>query len=165
MKNENTTYLLLGSNLGDKEMMLQEACAKIEQAIGEVVSKSSLYETAAWGVENQASFINQAIEVHTDMDALTVLDTILEIELELGRVRKKKWGERIIDIDILYYNNDIISESRLNVPHPEIANRRFTLVPLCELDEDFINAQTEMSNKEMLESCIDTLEVNVFNKI
>ncbi|KIO78732.1 2-amino-4-hydroxy-6-hydroxymethyldihydropteridine pyrophosphokinase [Pedobacter lusitanus] len=127
-------YLLLGSNLGERKELIHEAISKIGERIGTVVSKSAMYETAAWGNANQPSFLNVAVAVETKMTALEVLDAALAIEQELGRVRLERWGARLIDIDLVLYGQEIIDEGeRLQVPHPRMHERKFVLVPLAEI--------------------------------
>lgn len=129
-------FLLLGSNLGDREAYLQKAIDLIGTGLGPVSEKSSIYETEAWGKTDEPNYLNQVIRVDTDLLARQVLEKILIIENKMGRVREEKWGSRIIDIDILFYGQDIINEPGLIVPHPELHNRRFTLEPLNEIAPD-----------------------------
>ncbi|MDZ7608724.1 MAG: 2-amino-4-hydroxy-6-hydroxymethyldihydropteridine diphosphokinase [Cyclobacteriaceae bacterium] len=102
-------------------------------------SASSVYKTKAWGIENQPDFLNQVLEVESDLYPLEILDCILGIEESLGRVRDIKWSSRVIDIDILYYGSEIVTEPKLTIPHPQIQNRNFTLVPLCEIAPEFVH--------------------------
>ena len=153
-------YLLLGGNLEDRENNLIEAQGLLRNRGVEVVTASAIYETAAWGVEDQPGFLNQVLEVKTNFDPADLLKTILAVELEMGRVRIQKWGERLIDIDILYYENEIIDSTELKVPHPEIPNRRFTLVPLVELASTQMHPVLQKTQQELLEVCPDELEVN-----
>jgi len=129
-------FLLLGSNLGNRQGYLQKAIDLIETELGTVAKKSSIYETEAWGKTDEPNYLNQVIRVNTMLPARQVLDNILQIETRMGRVREEKWGSRIIDIDILFYGSDIINEPGLIVPHPELHNRRFTLEPLSEIAPD-----------------------------
>jgi len=152
-------YLLLGSNKGDKRLVLEEAVKLINNKIGKVLTKSSFYSTNAWGKEDQPDFINQVLEITSSLTASQLLEHLHSIELQLGRIRKEKWGPRIIDIDILYFNNQVIDFEYLKVPHPGIPNRRFTLVPLCEISPDFIHPTLKKSNMELLNSCNDDLAV------
>ena len=127
-------YLLLGSNLGERKELINEAIMMIEERIGKVVSKSAMYETAAWGKEDQPSFLNAAVGVETKMTAYEVLDSALAIEQELGRVRLEKWGARLIDIDVILYGQEIIDDGeRLQIPHPRMQDRKFVLEPLAEI--------------------------------
>lgn len=153
-------FLLLGTNLGDKESNLQKALYEISVQIGAIITKSSIYSTAAWGKENQDSFLNQVIKITTKKSPKEVLSECLSIEKELGRVRFEKWGERLIDIDILYYDELIMNEDELTIPHPQIQNRRFTLVPLVELEEGYVHPVLQKTQMELLNICKDELEVN-----
>lgn len=152
-------YLLLGTNLGDKKANLSKARGFITRAIGNISNASSIYETAAWGKTDQPSFLNQVVQVATDLSPLQVLEKIEEIEKCLGRERIEKWGERIIDIDILYYEKQVIDIENLQIPHTGIPNRRFTLIPLVEIAANFVHPVLELSNQQLLERCEDDLQV------
>lgn len=157
----NTAYLILGTNLGDKLHILQQALQLIEKEIGCINKSSGLFVTAAWGKTSQPDFINQAVSVHTVLSANEVLQGILGIEKKLGRVRDhQKWMERIIDIDILFYNNSVINTPDLTVPHPYLHDRKFVLIPLLEIAPDFIHPIYNKSVNTLLKECTDTLEVN-----
>jgi 2-amino-4-hydroxy-6-hydroxymethyldihydropteridine diphosphokinase len=156
---QNVVFLGLGSNLGNREENLQFAQKHINDELGRIVSESSIYETAAWGITEQNSFLNQVIEIETSFSAKKVLKLILEIEIKMGRVREIKWGERSIDIDILYYNNEIISTENLEIPHPFIQERKFVLVPLCEIANTFVHPKLKTSNLDLLKNCQDSGEV------
>lgn len=156
-------YLLLGSNLGDSRTLLEKAKIEISNDIGEIVKSSSVYSTKAWGIENQADFLNQVVEVESDLTAVKILQKINKIEGKLGRVRYIKWHSRIIDIDILYYGNKIIDTEKLRVPHPENQNRNFVLVPMAEIAPEFIHPKLLLSQKALLENCTDKLEVKKKN--
>ncbi|HNP19325.1 MAG TPA: 2-amino-4-hydroxy-6-hydroxymethyldihydropteridine diphosphokinase [Fulvivirga sp.] len=151
-------YLLLGTNLGDKNINLKAAISIIS-TFSEVVNQSAIYETAAWGKTDQPSFYNQVIEIRTDLSPEALLAELLKTEKSLGRVRIEKWGERLIDIDILYYNQTSINQEGLIIPHPGIPDRRFTLVPLCELAPEFVNPANGLTNAKMLENLHDQLSV------
>ena len=155
-------YLLLGSNLGIREEIISNALESIEKSIGKVVSSSSLYESASWGVDDQPDFLNQVVEIETQLDPLSLLDHILEIEQSFGRKRNLRWGSRIIDIDILYYGDSISMNPRLTLPHPQIAYRRFTLVPLVELIPWFIHPLLNKTHRQLLEECQDELWVREY---
>ena len=158
----NKTYLLLGSNMGNSQQQLSIAIKNITQKIGGVIRKSKLYTTAAWGNTNQPDFLNQVIVVETKHTALQTIKTILGIEEEMGRVRTKKNAPRIIDIDILFFNKEIIAEKILTVPHPEIQNRRFVLIPLNELSPNFKHPVIKKTMHQLLVNCYDTLDVKKF---
>ncbi len=151
-------YLLLGSNLGDRIDNLEQA-KKYIWSFSEVINISSIYETAPWGITDQPTFYNQVIEIKTTTDPTSLLKEILQVEQLIGRVRKEKWGARVIDIDILYYRNQQVNQNDLIIPHPGIAERKFTLAPLAELAPDFIHPVNGKTNKEMLESLDDQLSV------
>lgn len=158
----NGIYLLLGSNLGDRMANMAKALDLIEKEVGQVISQSQLYETDAWGIKEQDSFLNQVIEIATNLNAHALLKQILEIEKTMGRERIEKWGERLIDLDILYYGNMIIEEAELKIPHPHIAERRFTLVPLCEIAPLLVHPVTRKNQLELLKECSDPLEARIF---
>ena len=151
-------YLLLGSNLGDKLTNLQQAKLAIAE-IATIVQESSIYETAAWGNTDQPSFYNQVIEVCSTLAPRALLHHLLDIEKQLGRVRFEKWGARTIDIDILYYENWQVEEHDLIIPHPGIAQRKFTLIPLNEIAPNHIHMITGLSHAEMLQALADDLTV------
>lgn len=156
----NKTYLLLGSNLGEKKLNLDYAGELIGWLIGEVSQKSSVYQTSAWGVEDQPPFFNQVIEVFTKLQPADLIVDIQYIENKLGRERGTRWGSRIIDIDVLYYEREVIESEDLIVPHPQIPNRRFALIPLVEIAPDFVHPVFGKTNKELLEICKDMLPVH-----
>src|SRR6478609_940980 len=124
----NKAYLLTGGNLGNRSENLLTAYNYIEQYCGEIVRKSSVYETAAWGLEDQPDFYNQVLFINTELTAHKLIETLLRIENIMGRERVVKMGPRTIDIDILFFNGDIINEPTLVIPHPRMQNRRFVLM-------------------------------------
>ncbi len=152
-------YLILGSNIGDRISNIETAVNKIRTNVGQVVRASSIYLTEPWGHKEQATFYNQVVEIKTELDAFETLNKLLAIEESMGRVRKKKWAERIIDIDILYFDDQVISKENLSIPHPGIPDRRFVLVPLCELIPDHIHPELNVSNDDLLKATKDHLGV------
>jgi 2-amino-4-hydroxy-6-hydroxymethyldihydropteridine diphosphokinase len=152
-------YLLLGSNLGDRYQNLQSAISMIGQIAGSVVRSSSVYQTAAWGNADQPDFYNISTELETPFDARRLLQLLLEIEVQMGRVRDMKWGARIIDIDILFFGEQVIREADLMIPHPGIPFRRFALEPMHELRPDLRHPESGLTIKELLLQCPDKLEV------
>lgn len=152
-------FLLIGTNIGQREKNLEEARKLIDKHAGPVIRNSSVYESAAWGKEDQNNFLNQVLIIETQSGPWELLNIILEIEKQMGRERKEKWAERIIDIDILYFDEVIVNSFDLVVPHPEIPNRRFTLEPLNEIARDKIHPGLKKSQRELLQNCKDTLWV------
>jgi 2-amino-4-hydroxy-6-hydroxymethyldihydropteridine diphosphokinase len=155
----STAALLLGSNVGDRLGYLDIAIKKIGEQAGNVSAASSLYETAPWGNTDQNSFINQAILIETNLSPEILLKTILDIEMQIGRKRLEKWGPRIIDIDILYYDDLVISEDDLKVPHPYMQDRRFSLVPLNEISPAWVHPVFHKTASQMLDDNKDEAAV------
>lgn len=154
----NRVFLILGGNMGKRDEVIFHALRKIDRQIGKICLQSGIYETAAWGYENQAAFYNCVVELETEKNATEVLEKVLNIENQIGRVRTEaKWQERLIDIDILFFNDSIIEESNLRIPHPLLHKRKFTLIPLKEIAPDFIHPILQKSVAELLDSCEDKL--------
>ncbi|MBL7814410.1 MAG: 2-amino-4-hydroxy-6-hydroxymethyldihydropteridine diphosphokinase [Saprospiraceae bacterium] len=154
-----TAYLLIGSNKGDRKAFLTQAVDKINRMIGRVTEKSRLYETQAWGVTNQSDFLNQALAVETTQSPQKVLELILKIENEMGRMRTEKWAERTIDIDILMYDNFVVKEPNLVIPHPELPKRNFALIPLMEIAGEVEHPVLHLTIEEIYFDCNDPLDV------
>lgn len=153
-------YLLLGANLGKRFDQMKSAFEEIEKQIGHVILYSSLYETAAWGGgEDEPNYLNQVILVETILNPVEVLERANAIEVQLGRTRNLKWESRLIDIDILYYENIFIESTKLSIPHPYLHLRKFTLVPLVEIAPNFIHPVFKRSNKDLLYELNDDLKV------
>ncbi|ACU05270.1 2-amino-4-hydroxy-6-hydroxymethyldihydropteridine diphosphokinase [Pedobacter heparinus] len=154
-------YLLLGSNLGDRSELIKEAIEQIDKRIGQVFLTSAFYETSAWGKEDQPAFLNVAVGVNTALSPIQVLEMVLQIELDLGRVRHEKWGSRLIDIDIVLFGNKIVDNgSQLQIPHPQMQHRKFVLVPLAEIAPDSIHPVFKLTVSEILERLSDNLSVS-----
>ncbi|HVU96640.1 MAG TPA: 2-amino-4-hydroxy-6-hydroxymethyldihydropteridine diphosphokinase [Puia sp.] len=155
----NISYLLIGGNEGDRVGTMATARRQIEAAAGPISRQSALYETAPWGKTDQPDFINQALLVETPLDAVTLLQTLLNIEAAMGRKRIEKYDSRIIDIDILFFNDAIIRQPGLLIPHPEMQNRRFVLAPLAEIAPGYPHPVLGLSVRELLINCTDPLAV------
>ncbi|WP_461114851.1 2-amino-4-hydroxy-6-hydroxymethyldihydropteridine diphosphokinase [Spirosoma jeollabukense] len=156
-------FLLLGANLGDRVQTLRRAVELITERVGAVVRQSGLYETAPWGVADQPSYLNQVVAVETTLEPYVLLGQTQIIEQELGRVRLEKWGARVIDIDILYYDQLVLQTPTLTIPHPYLHQRRFTLVPLAEIAPDFVHPVLLKTTIKLLAECEDEGNVKIFN--
>lgn len=152
-------FLLTGSNMGEREAMLQAARDWLEKECGTLIKASSLYATAAWGKEDQPAFLNQAIQIETGLTARQLLRHILRIEKKMGRVREEKYGPRVIDIDILLYGEEVHDYPLLKLPHPQLPNRRFALVPLNEIASQQVHPIMGQTIAELLANCSDPLPV------
>lgn len=159
----NQIYLLLGANLGTPVLQLLHARQHIETSIGKITKASHLYETEAWGLVDQPTFVNQVILVETALSATETLEKTQYIENQLGRIRAEKWGARLIDIDILYYNAEIIKDDNLLVPHPLLQERNFVLIPLNEIAPQFVHPILGITNESLLHKSSDTAIVNILN--
>lgn len=155
----NIAYLLIGGNLGNRSANLQKAIQLIEQNCGQIVQLSAIYETAAWGLTDQPSFFNQAIQLQTSLAPETLMQELLNIETEMGRIRSIKLGPRIIDLDMLFYDQQILNTDLLVLPHPAITQRRFALLPLAEIAASFIHPVYSKTIELLLEECPDQLDV------
>jgi len=155
----NKLYLLLGSNMGNSKKQLATAQKHISKKMGTIIRQSKLYQTAAWGNTDQPDFLNQVIVINSQFTPQECINKILSIEKEMGRIRTKKNAPRIIDIDILYFNKEVINSKNLVVPHPALQDRRFVLIPLNELSPGFKHPVLGKTNHELLLKCTDTLNV------
>ena len=160
----NKTYLLIGTNEGNRLQHLNKAKELIKQKVGKIISSSLIYETAAWGRHDQPDFLNQVVLADTPLTVQVCMQEILLIENAMGRIRTKKNDPRIIDIDILFFNKETINEAGLIVPHPEIQNRKFVLIPMNELSPDFMHPGLHQSISWLLSTCKDDLPVRVFKE-
>ncbi|MEQ8556276.1 MAG: 2-amino-4-hydroxy-6-hydroxymethyldihydropteridine diphosphokinase [Cyclobacteriaceae bacterium] len=154
----NGIYLLLGSNIEDRMKALNTAIGLLQAYGIHIQEHSMIYETAPWGILDQNWFLNVGIAIKTEMEPHDLLLTCQNIEHKMGRERKEKWGPRIIDIDILYYRDQIIDTDSLNVPHPGIPDRKFTLILLNDLAPDALHPTLKRSQSELLKNCEDQSE-------
>jgi 2-amino-4-hydroxy-6-hydroxymethyldihydropteridine diphosphokinase len=155
----NNIFLLLGSNLGNRRSFLTQAIKHIEADIAPLIKVSSVFETQSWGKTDAPDYLNQVLMLQTLLPAQVLLQKILAIENVLGRKREEKWGSRTIDIDILFYDDMIINEPNLQVPHPELHKRRFTLEPLAEIGADFVHPVLHKSILQLKNELKDSLVV------
>ncbi len=158
-KHMERVYLATGTNIGDKSAHLDKALELIEVYVGDLVQVSGVYRTAAWGIEDQPEFLNQAMAVDCNLEPETLLLAVMEIERQMGRERRIRWGERLIDIDILFYGNLVSQSQRLTIPHPFIQERNFVLQPLLEIAPDFCHPVLQKSIRELAAACPDPLKV------
>ncbi len=159
-----TIYLGLGSNLGSKLDNIKKAESFIGKFIGEIRQKSSYYTTAPWGVTDQDDFVNSVVEVQSFHNPHVVLSLIDKIEYTIGREQTRKWGERTIDIDILFYGDTIIETKNLTIPHPFIHERNFVLAPMKEINHTFIHPILQKTIEELYLSSSDQSAVRRIGK-
>ena len=161
----NTVFLLLGSNLDDRLALLKQAKNEIAANLGPITMESSVYESEPWGFRAENPFLNQVIRIETTYSPSEILEKILVIENNLGRKRDvtMRYSSRLIDIDILFYNDAIINEENLVIPHPGIPDRMFTLIPLSEIEGSFVHPGNRKSIREMIGECRDTLRVYLYH--
>lgn len=158
----NKVFISLGSNLGNRIGNLLSAKFEIINQIGEIIKESRIYESEPWGLKSQPTFLNQVIIIKSLFNANDILKKCLLIEKTLGRIRKQKWDSRIIDIDILYFNNEIINQKDLSIPHPEIQNRNFVLVPLIEIENNYLHPEINKTNQDLLKLSKDNSKVSEY---
>ncbi|MBO0933358.1 2-amino-4-hydroxy-6-hydroxymethyldihydropteridine diphosphokinase [Fibrella aquatilis] len=156
-------YLLLGANLGDRAQTLAQARTQLAQQVGTLTQASPLYETAAWGLTDQPAYLNQVLLLETVLSPEAVLTQTQAIEQALGRVRAERWGARVIDIDLLFYNDLILNTPALTLPHPYLHLRRFTLQPLADVAPNLTHPVLKMPVWQLLEVCQDGSEVIKFS--
>lgn len=159
----NNVVILTGSNLGDRFSLLNRAKDMIIHDIGKLLSYSPIVKSEAWGFDSSHFFLNQVLVIETEFTANEVLSKTQEIECNLGRTRKEKqWSSRLIDIDILFFNKEVIDSEQLTIPHKYIQDRKFTLFALDFILPNFIHPTLNMSINQLLTMCNDQSEVEVY---
>jgi 2-amino-4-hydroxy-6-hydroxymethyldihydropteridine diphosphokinase len=148
--------LLLGSNIGDKSRNLMRAMERLDAMFGIPLEVSSVMETPPWGKTDQDSFLNMALVYSSNIKPAVLLDSILNLEIDLGRVRQEKWGPRLIDIDIIFYGNMVYQSDVLEIPHPYMHQRKFVLEPLMEIIPDFVHPLLEKKVSVLLQDLVET---------
>lgn len=159
-------YLLFGSNQGDQASLLERACIRIQNSCGMLVERSSAYLSEPWGFDAEEWFMNELLVVETELEPDELMDKLMEIETELGRVRHpetKGYCSRTVDLDILYYGDQVIRTEKVTAPHPRLHLRKFALMPLCEIIPDFLHPVFNLSQKELLDRCPDTSTIQQLN--
>lgn len=154
-----SVYLHIGTNIGDRAKNLAEARRLISERIGSIESVSSIYETEAWGIREQEDFYNQALSVGTALSAEELLKHTKQIEQDMGRVKERKWYKRLIDVDILFYEKDVVELENLKIPHREIGNRNFVLIPMLEIAADLKHPISKKTIEEIYQESEDPLDV------
>lgn len=163
-----SVFVLLGSNLGDRELLVNQACKMMDERCGEIVAKSRLYESEPWGFQAEYWFLNQVIVLKTTLSPDDLMRKLLSIEKELGRDRSQPhegYVSRPMDLDILYYGSETIDTQMVTAPHPRLHQRRFTLLPLCDVAPDFVHPTMKKTNLQLLDECQDAGKVNIYNKV
>ena len=156
----NKVVLLLGSNLGDSQLLFQQVISLIDERLGKLEIQSALYQSPPWGFEHENDFLNQVLILETDLAAGEILQTCLQIEVDIGRKRTTQVYEaRRIDIDVLFVNDEVMDTESLVLPHPRLHLRKFTLLPLLELIPDYVHPKLQKSIQELLVACEDNSEV------
>lgn len=160
-----SVFILLGSNLGNRQLLVNQACKMMEERCGKIVAKSRLYESEPWGFKSEHWFLNQVVEINTSLTPDALMDTLFAIERELGRDRStphEGYVSRPMDLDILYWNDGLIADNQhVIVPHPRLHLRRFTLLPLCDVAPDYVHPILKKTNRQLLDECDDYGKINV----
>lgn len=158
--------VLSGTNLGNRYDNLTEAQALLEEKLGKAVAVSQVFETQAWGGKSTHDYLNQVLLFETSGNARSLLEACLKTELEMGRVRTaERWTDRLIDLDVLFFGNQVIGETDLQLPHPRMAERRFVLVPLASICPNWRHPILAKTTAELLAACSDDLQVQLYKEV
>jgi 2-amino-4-hydroxy-6-hydroxymethyldihydropteridine diphosphokinase len=161
---KHIAYIAIGSNIGNPRGNCIEAIHEISKHDSiKIISKSSFYQTSPIGPIQQEWFINSAIKINTSLTPIKLLTNLLNIESTMGRVRQEKWGPRLIDLDLLFYDNQILNQEEITIPHPEISKRNFVLIPLCEIAENLHHPILKKTIKTLLNESTDNAKVKKLN--
>lgn len=160
----DTLVLIIGGNLGDRCQNISTAYHSLVKVFGNVRLKSAVYETEPWGGKSSGKYLNQVLTFNVSKDELDILQCIQNIENSMGRTRNVKWGNRTMDIDILFLSDKIINRQTLQIPHPYIQDRRFVLKPLNEILPDYIHPAFKKSIRDLLHECADESDVRIFSE-
>ncbi len=156
-------FILLGGNLGKREEIIKQAINRIAIDAGRIIKRSSIYETESWGFNSELKFLNQVIEIATNLNPKQLLDTVHQIEEQLGRKRnEQQYASRTIDIDILLFRDEQIDEEGLQIPHPRMHQRKFTLIPLEEIAGQVVHPEFQITIKSLNSRCKDDLTVELY---
>lgn len=158
----NNIYLSLSTNLGEREENLNNAKTELEKAHVKIRQQSDIFETEPWGLTDQPWFLNQSLEIETSLTPSQLLSLINQIEKQMGRIRKEKYGPRLIDIDILLYGDETLDTPDLQIPHPELHNRNFVLAPLAQIAPNFIHPTLNIKIIELTLSCSDKSKIRIY---
>ncbi|OQX98670.1 MAG: 2-amino-4-hydroxy-6-hydroxymethyldihydropteridine diphosphokinase [Bacteroidetes bacterium 4572_128] len=159
-------YILLGGNLGDRAYFLRKSIKEISQKIGKILKKSSIYESKSWGFSSEKNFLNQVILINSNLSPYKLLECSKKIEKKLGRIKKSKdkiYENRTIDIDILFYENEIINDENLQIPHKLLHKRKFTILPLCEIAPKLYHPLLKKNIENILKDCKSNEEITIYN--
>jgi len=157
----HSIIILLGSNQGNSKDLIIKAEQLLQAKLGKCINASSIYESEAWGFQSETNFLNKVLAIETKLKPNEILRISLDIENELGRKRNTNgYSSRTMDIDLLFYDNQIIEENDLEIPHPRLHLRRFALAPLAEILPDFIHPKLRKTIHELLDSCTDNSNIN-----
>ena len=156
--------LIIGGNLYDRMALIDQCRKSLADSLGPYTNVSAVYESEAWGGKSDGNYLNQVLVVETDLSPIEILEKIQAIEQQVGRDRTEKWGNRTMDIDILFFGKEIIENKLLTIPHPYLHLRRFVLVPMAEILPDWIHPAFQKSVRELLDECPDKSRVWEFKK-